>query len=165
MIIRSANAADVTDITTIYGHHVLHGLGTFEEIPPDGEDMAERIARVSAAGLPWLVASDHTGVLGYAYAGPFRARAAYRFTVEDSVYVAPQSMGRGLGRDLLAAVITACETAGMRQMLAVIGDSANAASIGLHASLGFTHTGVATAVGFKHDRWVDIVFMQRALGA
>ena len=163
MIVRPATAADVAEITAIYAHHVLHGLGTFEEIPPATDDISGRVAKVQTLGLPWLVAEDGHVIIGYAYAGPFRPRAAYRFTVEDSVYVAPTAIGRGIGRALLTEVITACEVRGMRQILAVIGDSGNAASIGVHRSLGFEHTGVAKAVGYKHGRWVDIVFMQRDL--
>ena len=164
MNIRPALAQDVVAITRIYAHHVMNGLGTFEEEPPCAKEMAERIAMVQDRGLPFLVAQSGDDVLGYAYAGPFRLRAAYRFTVEDSVYVAPAALGQGVGRALLMQVIVACEAQGMRQILAVIGDSANAASIGLHTALGFQHTGVATSVGFKHRRWVDIVFMQLSLG-
>ena len=164
MNIRPAQAQDLEAVTGIYAHHVMHGLGTFEEDPPSSADMAERIRAIQDRGLPFLVAQSGGDVLGYAYAGPFRVRAAYRFTVEDSVYVAPTAIGQGVGRALLTEVIAVCEAHGMRQMLAVIGDSANCASIGLHAALGFQHTGVATAVGFKHQRWVDIVFMQLSLG-
>ena len=164
MIIRSASDSDVGAIAQIYGHHVLHGLGTFEELPPGASDMALRKASVDALGLPWLVA-EAGGVIGYAYAAPFRTRAAYRYTVEDSVYVAPDQLGRGVGKALVARLIEICEAMGLRQMMAVIGDSANAGSIGLHRSLGFETTGVSTAVGFKFGRWVDVVWMQRSLAS
>ena len=165
MIIRAAATDDAGALAAIYGHHVLHGLGTFEEIPPAAAEMAARLAEVQAAGLPYLVAEDGGPILGFAYASLFRARSAYRFTVEDSVYVTPDAMGRGLGKALLGAVIGDCEAMGMRQMIAVIGDSANVGSIGLHAALGFTHAGLGRSLGFKHGRWVDIVWMQRALNA
>lgn len=163
MIVRAATDADIAAIATIYGHHVLTGLGTFEEIPPTREDMAARVAALRALDLPYLVAADGASLAGFAYASPFRPRAAYRFTVEDSVYVAPAAIGQGVGRRLLTEVIGACEAKGMRQLMAVIGDSANAASIGLHRALGFQDAGQVRAVGFKHGRWVDIVLMQRAL--
>ncbi len=162
MIIRPVTDADLEVVTAIYGHHVLHGLGTFEETPPAVEEMARRIATVSSHGLPYLVAEDG-GVLGFAYAGPFRPRAAYRFTVEDSVYVAPEAAGKGVGRALMARLIELCEAKGLRQMIAVIGDSGNAASIGLHQAMGFEMRGTAAGAGYKHGRWVDIVWMQRAL--
>ncbi len=161
--IRSATPADAAEIAAIYGHHVSHGLGTFEEVPPSAGEIEARLAAVLNEGLPYLVAISGGRVLGFAYAAPFRPRAAYRYTVEDSIYVAPESVGRGVGIALLSAVITACERLGKRQMIAVIGDSHNAASIGLHAALGFARSGVGHAVGFKHGRWVDIVWMQRAL--
>ena len=164
MILRQAGATDAAALAEIYGHHVLHGLGTFEETPPGAEEMATRLAAVLGRGLPWLVAEADGALLGYAYAGPFRLRAAYRYTVEDSVYVAPDAVGRGLGRVLLTEVIARCEALGLRQMAAVIGDSSNAASIGLHSALGFEMRGVLPALGFKHGRWVDVVWMQRALG-
>jgi phosphinothricin acetyltransferase len=163
MIIRAAGAADDEALAAIYGHHVLHGLGTFEEIPPSAEELGRRRGAVAAARLPYLVAEDAGQVLGFAYAGPFRLRAAYRYTVEDSVYIAPDAIGRGVGRAVLGAVLSACEAAGIRQVVAVIGDSGNAASIGLHRSLGFEPAGVGKSFGFKHDRWVDIVWMQKAL--
>ena len=162
MIIRAATPADAGALADIYGHHVLQGLGTFEEIPPPADDIAGRLAAVQALGLPYLVAEEG-GLLGFAYAGPFRPRSAYRYAVEDSVYVAPAAIGRGVGRALLSAVIAACEAKGLRQMIAVIGDSGNAASIGLHAALGFQPAGVGRSMGFKHGRWVDIVWMQRPL--
>ena len=121
------------------------------------------MAAIQDAGLPYLVAVVSDWIVGFAYAGPFRPRAAYRYTVEDSIYIAPDAVGSGVGRALLREVITVCERLGKRQMIAVIGDSGNAASVGLHASLGFSHSGVGRSVGFKHGRWVDIVWMQRAL--
>ena len=163
MNIRQAKASDIPEIAAIYGHHVLHGLGTFEEDPPLASEIESRRASVVDAGLPYLVAVVESRVLGFAYAAPFRPRAAYRYTVEDSIYIAPEAVGQGVGRALLGAVIAACESLGKRQMIAVIGDSGNAASIGLHAALGFTPAGVGRSVGFKHGRWVDIVWMQRAL--
>ncbi len=161
--IREATVADAVSIAAIYGHHVLHGLGTFEEEPPSKSEIERRLTVVLDAGLPYLVAVSTEGVLGFAYAAPFRPRAAYRHTVEDSIYIAPEAVGRGVGRPLLSAVIAACERLGKRQMIAVIGDSGNAASIGLHTALGFARTGIGTSVGFKHGRWVDIVWMQRSL--
>ena len=163
MIIRAASDADAEALAAIYGHHVLHGFGTFEEVPPDAAEMARRRAAVAERGLPYLVAEDEGRVLGFAYAGPFRPRAAYRYTVEDSVYIAPDAVGRGVGRAVLSAVLDACEAMGLRQVVAVIGDSGNAASIGLHRALGFQDAGVVKSVGFKHGRWVDIVTMQKAL--
>ena len=163
MIIRAATLADVPAIAAIYGHHVLYGLGTFEETAPSEADMAARMEAVQAKALPYLVAERDAAILGFAYAAPFRLRSAYRFTVEDSVYIAPGAIGQGVGRKLLLAVIEACEALGVRQITAVIGDSGNAASIGLHAALGFARTGASRSVGYKHGRWVDIVFMQKAL--
>ena len=163
MIVRTAAPADVPAIAAIYGHHVLCGLGTFEETPPSEADMGARLAAVQAKSLPYLVAETEGAVLGFAYAAPFRPRSAYRFTAEDSVYVAPDAIGQGVGRALLSAVIQACEALGVRQLAAVIGDTDNAASIGLHTALGFERTGASRSVGYKHGRWVDIVFMQKAL--
>ncbi len=164
MIVRLATPDDVVSITAIYAHHVDHGLGTFEETPPDTDQMALRLAAVEARGLPWLVAEDGGAILGYAYASPYNLRAAYRHTVEDSVYVAPDRAGRGVGRAMLADLLRRCEALGVRQVIAVIGDSGNEASIGLHRAMGFQMRGVAQAVGYKHGRWVDIVWMQKALG-
>ena len=166
MIIRTANSDDVPAVVAIYGHHVRHGLGTFEEDAPNDAEITRRMADVTSHALPYLVAVDGGGaVLGFAYAAPFRLRSAYRFTVEDSVYIAPEAQRRGVGKALLEEVITRCEAMDLRQMIAVIGDSGNAGSIGLHAALGFEHAGVGRALGFKFDRWVDIVWMQRALNA
>jgi len=165
MIIREIEDGDLASVTAIYGHHVLTGFGSFEETAPTVDDMARRVAAVRALGLPWRVAEAEGEVVGYAYASAFRPRPGYRFTVEDSVYVAPHALGRGTGRALLTSVIDACEALSLRQMLAVIGDSGNEASVRLHRSLGFEQMGIARSVGFKHGRWVDIVSMQRALGA
>jgi len=164
MIIRLATSADAPALADIYGHHVREGLGTFEEEPPSAAEMAMRLGVVLDKGLPWLVADDGV-VAGYAYAAPFRTRAAYRYVVEDSVYVAPDRMGSGVGKTLLTHLLARCEVLGMRQMIAIIGDSGNAGSMRLHSSLGFKMVGLAPAVGWKHGRWVDVVWMQRALGA
>ena len=163
--IRPAAADDLPALCEIYSGHVLHGAASFEEVPPDLAEFTRRWHHVADLGLPYLVACDRTAVLGYAYAGPYRPRSAYRFTVEDSIYLDPQATGRGIGRRLLSAVIEGATAAGKRQMLAVIGDSANRASVALHLSLGFTEVGTFRAVGFKFGRWVDSVLMQRALGA
>jgi L-amino acid N-acyltransferase YncA len=163
MIVRAATEADAAALAAIYGDAVLHGFGTFEEVPPGPAEMDARRRAVADRGLPYLVAEADGQVLGFAYAGPFRPRAAYRYTLEDSVYVAPDAQGRGVGRAVLSAVIAACEALGVRQLMAVIGDSENAGSIGLHRALGFEPTGVGHSVGFKHGRWVDIVHMQKAL--
>ena len=165
MRIRPATERDAAAVAAIYGHHVLHGFGTFEEEPPTVEDMAGRIRAVLERGLPYLVAEDEGGaVIGFAYAGPFRPRAAYRYTVEDSVYIAPEAIGKGVGKALVAEVIRRCEAMGLRQMVAVIGDSGNRASIGVHERQGFRRIGLLSAIGFKAGRWVDGVLMQRALG-
>jgi phosphinothricin acetyltransferase len=163
--VRDAADADLPEIAAIYAHHVLHGTGTFEEIPPSIEEMAARRAAGVAAGHVWLVACDATGVLGYGYYGPFRSRAAYRFTVEDSVYVRDDVRGQGVGKALVAALVARAEAAGLRQIFALIGDSNNIGSIGVHASLGFVRTGVLRAAGRKFDRWLDVVIMQRTIGA
>jgi phosphinothricin acetyltransferase len=163
VIIRAATADDAGALAAIYGHHVAHGFGTFEEDPPSPAEMESRRSAIAGRGLPYLVAEENGEVLGFAYAGPFRPRQAYRYTVEDSVYIAPDAVGRGVGRAVLSAVIDACEALGVRQVVAVIGDSGNAASIGLHRSLGFVDAGVGRSFGFKHGRWVDIVWMQKSL--
>jgi L-amino acid N-acyltransferase YncA len=157
--------ADLPDIAAIYAHHVLAGTGTFEAVPPSIEEMAARRAAGLAAGYAWLVARDATGVLGFGYYGPFRPRSAYRWTVEDSVYVRDDARGQGIGHALLAALVAGAEAAGFRQMFALIGDSENAGSIGVHASLGFARTGIMRAAGRKFGRWLDVVIMQRSLGA
>jgi phosphinothricin acetyltransferase len=163
--VRDGTEADIAAIAAIYRHHVLTGLASFEEVPPEAAEMARRRQGVVEAGMPWLVATDAEGtVLGYAYAGPYRPRPGYRYTAEDSVYVAHRQVGRGVGRALLAGLIGRCEALGFRQLVAVIGDSGNAASIGLHQAQGFTRVGLLPSVGFKFGRWVDGVLMQRALG-
>ena len=163
-LIRPSTLADLPAITAIYDWNVRHGTGTFELESPDEAEMGRRRDAVLANGLPWLVAERGGTVLGYAYANHFRPRRAYRFCVEDSIYLADGARGQGLGRLLLAELIARCEAAGARQMLAVIGDSANAGSIGVHRALGFEHTGVLKASGWKFDRWLDVVLMQKALG-
>lgn len=163
MIVRDAKPDDAVALARIYAHDVLHGAGTFEEVPPSPEDMAARLKAVQDRGMPWVVVEDESQVLGYAYAAPFRTRSAYRFTAEDSVYVAPEARGRGVGRLALSAVITACEALGVHQLVAVIGDSANAGSSALHRSLGFDLCGVQPALGYKNGRWLDVVLMQKAL--
>jgi len=163
--IRPVEAADLETIQAIYAHHVLHGLASFEEAPPDTAELTRRWRAIVDAGLPYLCATDGAGtILGYAYVGPYRPRSAYRFTVEDSVYVAPGAVGRGIGRTLLLRLIDICTELGKRQMIAIIGDSGNVASIGLHRACGFELTGTFKSIGFKHGRWVDTVLMQRALG-
>jgi phosphinothricin acetyltransferase len=162
--LRAALEADLPAIQAIYAEHVLHGLGSFELEPPSVAELARRMADVRARDLPWLVAETGGQVRGYAYAARFRPRPAYRHTIEGSVYVATGQERNGIGRALLGALVAECERQGYRQMLAVIGDSANTASIRLHQALGFTEAGLLRAVGFKHGSWVDVVIMQRALG-
>lgn len=164
-IIRSAVAKDVGEMTRIYAHHVNYGTGSFETEAPDETEMARRWCDVCAKGLPWLVAEEGGAVAGYAYATPYRSRFAYRFTVEDSIYVRADRVGAGIGGLLMPALIVATEGRGMRQMIAVIGDSGNHASISLHKRFGFRDAGVLENVGFKFGRWLDTVFLQRALGA
>lgn len=163
--IRPSTDGDIPAITAIYQHHVLHGTGTFEIDPPTESDMAGRRADVLAKGLPWLVAEQDGRVLGYAYANWFKPRPAYRFSAEDSIYVAADAQGMGLGRQLLTALAQQAEAAGVRKLLAVIGDSANAGSIGVHRALGFTEVGVLRSVGWKFGAWRDIVLMEKPLGA
>lgn len=164
VLIRPSTAADLPAITAVYGWNVDHGTGTFETEAPDLAEMTRRRDDVLAKGLPWLVAETAGIVRGYAYANHFRPRRAYRFCLEDSIYLAPEATGQGLGRLLLAELIAQCEARGARQMLAVIGDSANAGSIGVHRALGFEHTGLLKSSGWKFDRWLDVVLMQRRLG-
>ncbi|MEK0082221.1 N-acetyltransferase family protein [Benzoatithermus flavus] len=161
--LRPAEPADLPAIHAIYAPEVLEGTATFELEPPDVEELGRRLAKVRALGLPWLVAELEGKVAGYAYAAPHRDRPAYRFTMEDSVYIARPARGRGIGRALLAAVVEESRRAGIRQMVAVIGDSANAGSIALHAACGFVHAGTLRAVGYKFGRWIDTILMQRAL--
>ena len=164
LLIRPSLLGDIPAITAIYAHNVLHGTGTFELEAPDDAEMGRRRDDVLGKGLPWLVAEAEGRVLGYAYANHFRPRRAYRFCLEDSIYLHADARGQGVGRILLTELLTRCEVQGARQMLAVIGDSANAGSIGLHAALGFEHTGVLKASGWKFGRWLDVVLMQRSLG-
>ena len=163
LVVRDAGERDMPRIAAIYAHHVLTGLATFEVVPPDAAEMARRRANVLASALPYFVAEDASGVLGYAYATPYRTRAGYRYTVEDSIYVDPAAVGRGVGRRLLARLIEACVASGCRQMIAVIGDTDNSASIALHEACGFVRVGMLPSTGFKFGRWVDSVLMQRGL--
>ena len=164
LLIRPSTPSDIARITAIYAWNVLNGTGTFELLAPDAGDMTRRHQDVLSKGLPWLVAERAGQVLGYAYANHFRPRPAYRFCLEDSIYLAAEAMGQGVGCLLLAELLSQCESRGARQMLAVIGDSANAASIGVHRALGFEQTGVLKAAGWKFERWLDVVVMQRSLG-
>jgi L-amino acid N-acyltransferase YncA len=162
--LRDAGAGDLPGIRSIYAHHVVTGTGTFEEQPPDLPVIARRWRSVVEAGLPYLVAVGDDRILGYAYAARYHARSAYRFALEDSVYVAPEAMGNGLGTALVSELLSRTEAAGFRQMVSVIGDSANLGSIRLHESLGFEHVGTLRSIGFKFGRWLDVVMMQRPLG-
>ena len=162
--IRPAVRADIPAVARIYAHAVEHGTATFELTAPDEAEMARRFSELTAQGFPYLVAVVDEAVVGYAYAGPYRARPAYRFTVENSVYVAHESHRRGVGKALLEALIEACTERGFRLMVAVIGDSDQPASIGLHEAAGFKHAGVFQNIGYKFGRWLDTVLMERALG-
>ena len=164
LLIRPSTDADIAAIQAIYADNVLHGTGTFETEVPDAAEIARRRAEVLGRQLPYLVAEREGVVLGYAYANYFRPRMAYRFCLEDSVYLRPDAKGQGIGKLLLVELIARCEAAGARQMLAVIGDAENKGSIGLHAGLGFAHTGVLKSSGWKFGRWLDVVLMQRQLG-
>jgi L-amino acid N-acyltransferase YncA len=162
--VRPATPADIPAVTRIYSHAVRHGTASFEIEPPDEAEMARRQRALFDGGYPYLVAESDGAVMGYAYAGPYRTRPAYRFTVENSIYIAPQAHRRGIGRVLLDALIAECEARGYRLMIAVIGDSAQAPSIELHRAAGFKMVGAFEAVGYKFDRWLDSVLMQRPLG-
>ena len=162
--IRPSRDDDIDAITRIYAHHVLHGTGTFEVDPPSVQDMRARRAEVLARGLPWLVAESDNQVSGFAYCNWFKPRPAYRFSAEDSIYLAPHANGQGLGRALLAELTTQAERAGVRKLIAVIGDSGNTGSIGVHRAVGFQHVGVLASCGWKFDRWLDVVLMERSLG-
>lgn len=164
IVVRDAAGDDMAQIAAIYAHHVRHGLATFEEVPPSVDDMLTRRAAVLALGLPYLVIENEGRVVGYAYATAYRPRPAYRFTIENSVYLADGLGGRGFGTALLAALIGRCEQGPWRQMIAVIGNSGNAASVALHRKLGFQPVGTLTSVGFKLGRFVDTVLMIRPLG-
>jgi len=163
-VVRPAVPADLPAIQRIYAHHVLNGLASFEEVAPDLTEMKRRFNALVEAGYPYIVADVEGRVLGYAYCGPYRPRPAYRYSVENSVYLAPEAARRGIGRTLLSTLIERATALGKRQMIAVIGDGANLASIGLHEALGFRRVGTIEGAGFKHGRWVDSVLMQRALG-
>jgi phosphinothricin acetyltransferase len=164
LLVRPSRDTDLPAIARIYGHAVAHSTGTFETEVPDEVEMARRRTEVMARGWPWLVAERHGSVLGFAYANAFRPRQAYRFCLEDSIYLDPPARGQGTGRLLLAELLAQCEARGARQMLAVIGDSANAGSIGAHRACGFEHAGALKSAGWKFDRWLDVVVMQRPLG-
>jgi len=163
--VRPAAAADVPAITRIYAHAVEYGTATFEIEPPDEAEMARRLRGLLENGYPYLIAERAGAVAGYAYAGAYRARPAYHWSVEDSIYVAPDMQRQRIGSQLLTRLIEAAEQRGFRQMIAVIGDSAQTPSIAVHARAGFSHIGTLRAVGFKHGRWLDTVLMQRALGS
>ena len=163
--IRPSCEDDLPAITALYAHHVLNGTGTFETEPPTEAEMATRRADVLGRRLPHLVMTDGDRLLGFAYCQWFKPRPAYRFSAEDSIYLHPDASGQGLGRKLLSALVTRAENAGIRKLIAVIGDSANAASIGVHRSLGFTPVGVVRGCGWKFGRWLDIVLMEKPLGA
>lgn len=164
-LIRPSCEDDLAAITAIYGHHVLHSTGTFETEPPSVTDMSARRQDVLARGLPWLVMeSADQQVIGFAYCNWFKPRAAYRYSAEDSIYLHPNAAGQDLGRALLAELASQAERAGVRKLIAVIGDSANAASVGLHQKLGFTPVGTISACGWKFNRWLDIVLMEKVLG-
>ena len=165
VIVRDATALDMAAVQAIYAFYVERSAASFEEVPPTVDEMQKRHQATLDRGLPYLVAEDNGEVVGYCYAGPFRQRSAYRYTVEDSVYVAPFVVGRGVGAAILSALVDRCESLGYRQMIAVIGDSANQGSIALHRALGFRQEGVLRGVGLKFGRWVDVVIMHRPLNA
>jgi len=164
LIIRDATPDDMEQVQAIYSFYVTRTCASFEEEPPTAEEMRRRLAKTRERGLPYLVAESDTEVIGYTYAGPFRFRTAYRYTIEDSIYVAPSVTRRGVGSALLGALVERCTELGYRQMIGVIGDSANQGSIGLHRRLGFRQEGVLRGVGLKFGRWVDVVIMHRPLG-
>ena len=164
MQIRPALEVDIADIQAIYAHHVLTGSGSFETEPPSVEGMAARLAFITAQGWAWLVASDGTGVLGFAYYAPWHNRDAYRYAVENSIYVREDVRGQGVGKALVTDLVRHATARGFRQMIAMIGDADNVGSIGVHASLGFIRAGLLKAAGWKHGRWLDVVLMQRPLG-
>ena len=164
MIISPTQKSDIAGLTEIYRHHVLHGSGSFEIDPPDEAEMTRRWQSVTAQGMPHLVLRQGDQVMGYAYCQPFRPRQAYQYTLEDSIYLHPHAMGQGWGRSLLAELMAQAQRVGARQMVAVIGDSANQGSIRLHSALGFEPVGMLRSSGWKHGRWLDTVLMQRPLG-
>ena len=162
--LRPAQLTDLPAIQSIYAHHVLHGLASFEEEPPSVQELERRYRDVTGRGLPYLVAEYGLDVAGYGYCSPYRTRSAYRYVLEDSIYIRHDMTGRGIGRRLLEELIRRCEGLGYRQIIAVIGDSGNTASIGVHAACGFLRVGTLRSVGFKFGRWVDSVYMQRPIG-
>ncbi|MBB5215206.1 GNAT family N-acetyltransferase [Parapusillimonas granuli] len=164
IVIRDATPGDMEAVQRIYAYHVLQSTATFEEQPPDVQEMRSRLAQVQAQGTPWLVAEINGEIVGYCYAALYRPRVAYRYTLEDSIYLAEGQTGKGLGKALLAALLERCEQGPWRQMIAVIGGTNNVGSIALHRSLGFAHAGTQVATGYKFKQWIDVVFMQRALG-
>lgn len=164
IMIRPSQDYDIPAVTAIYSHHVLHGTGTFETAPPTEQDMASRRSDVLSKGLPYLVIETEDGVLGFAYCNWFKPRPAYRFSAEDSVYLAPAAAGKGLGRLLLDELMAQAERAGVRKLIAVIGDSTNLGSIGVHKACGFQHVGVLANCGWKFERWLDVVLMERVIG-
>jgi L-amino acid N-acyltransferase YncA len=164
-MIRPSRDEDIASITAIYAHHVLNGTGTFEIDPPSVADMAGRRADVLSKGLPYIVAEEAGQVIGYAYCTWFKPRPAYRFSAEDSIYLAPGVHGKGIGRALLAELAAQAERVGIRKLIAVIGDSKNAGSVGVHSSLGFTHVGILKSCGWKFNQWLDVVMMEKALGS
>jgi L-amino acid N-acyltransferase YncA len=163
-LLRDAAEADLPAIQAIYAHHVLHGVASFEETPPSVDDLRGRLASVLSRGLPYMVAEVDGKIAGYCYATPYRQRAAYRNTIEDSIYIDNAFRGRGIGYVLLEALIARCESGPWRQMVAVIADGGSGGSLSLHRSLGFELVGTLKAVGFKHGRWLDTTLMQRTLG-
>ena len=164
MLVRPATPQDIPAIQSIYAHHVLKGLASFEEVPPAAEEMHRRYDDIVKQGLPYLAAEENGELLGYGYCSLYRTRSAYRYTLEDSIYVKEGRQGKGIGKAVLAELIARCTALNYRQIVAVIGDSANAASIGVHASLGFVRAGLLRSTGFKFGRWVDSVYMQLPLG-
>ena len=164
LVVRPVEDADMPAIQAIYAHHVRHGTASWELEPPDIAALTARRDDILATGLPYVVGERGGEVVGYASAGPYRVRPAYRFTVEDTIYVHPDLAGAGVARPLLQRVIDDCTAAGRRQMIAVVGDSANLASIRFHEKMGFTHIGTITGIGWKFDRWLDSVLLQRTLG-
>jgi L-amino acid N-acyltransferase YncA len=164
VLLRPSNDRDVAAIATIYRHHVLHGVASFDEVPLDVDEMARRRREILARGLPYLVAEEMGRVLGYCYASHYRTRSAYRYAVEDSIYIDQAELRRGIGRALLSQLIEQCAARGYRQMVAVIGGSEQWPSIRLHRALGFVEVGTLRAIGYKFDGWIDTVLMQRALG-
>jgi L-amino acid N-acyltransferase YncA len=164
LILRPSTDADLAAITAIYAHHVLHGTGTFETTPPTETEMATRRAEVLARGLPYLVAENEGRVIGFAYCQWFKPRPAYRYSAEDSIYLDPDAAGQRIGNKLLAQLVKHAEAAGVRKLIAVIGDSGNVPSIGVHRSMGFRHVGTIESCGWKFGRWLDIVLMDKSIG-